>query len=82
MTQLLLTLRFYASGSFLIVMGDFMSVSKSLASRIIKRVSEAIVTLLPQNINMCQNHDEMGRMADEFYELNWHIKKKFKMIGQ
>lgn len=68
-TQLLLTLRFFATGSMLITMGDFMGVSKSSASRIIKRVSAALVTLCPDYIKMYNNEAEMQRSAEHFYNL-------------
>lgn len=42
MTQLLLTLRFFATGNFLITSGDFSGVSVAAASQIVKRVSNAL----------------------------------------
>lgn len=69
MVQFLLTLRYYATGSFLISMGDFMGVSKASASRIVKRVSEAITTLRPRFIRMYNDNREMARSAAEFYQL-------------
>jgi hypothetical protein len=69
MTQLLLTLRFYATGSMLISAGDFVGVSKTSACRIVKRVSSAIASLRPQFIYMYNNHNEMQRAAQEFYNI-------------
>lgn len=69
MCQLLLTLRFYATGSMLIAVGDFSGVSKASASRIVRRVSEAIASLKPGYINMCQTEREMDELAAEFYNL-------------
>ena len=43
--QLLLTLRFYATGTFQLACGDLCEISQPSASRIIKRVSEAIARL-------------------------------------
>ncbi|KAK5648110.1 hypothetical protein RI129_003002 [Pyrocoelia pectoralis] len=48
MDQLLLTLRFYASGSLYIVAADFAGVSKATAGKIISRVTNAIANLRPQ----------------------------------
>ncbi|CAH1383012.1 unnamed protein product [Tenebrio molitor] len=69
MTQLLLTLRFYATGSMLISAGDFVGVSKTSASRIVKRVSSAIASLRPQFIYMYNNHNEMQRLPKSFITL-------------
>ncbi|KAG5867058.1 hypothetical protein JTB14_018912 [Gonioctena quinquepunctata] len=54
MDQLLLTLRFYATGKFLISSGDFCNGSKSSASKIIKKVAYAIASLSPSYIQMPQ----------------------------
>jgi hypothetical protein len=43
--QLLLTLRFYATGTFQLACGDLCEISQPSASRIIKRVFEAIARL-------------------------------------
>lgn len=43
--QLLITLRFYATGTFQLACGDLCEISQPSASRIIKRVSEAIARL-------------------------------------
>jgi len=44
MTQLLLTLRFFATGNFLITVGDFNGVSIAAAGQIVKRVSYALAS--------------------------------------
>ena len=43
--QLLLTLRFYATGTFQLACGDLCDISQPSASRILKRVSGAIARL-------------------------------------
>ncbi|GBP79909.1 Putative nuclease HARBI1 [Eumeta japonica] len=48
--QLLLTLRFYALGTMLVAVGDYIGVSKSAASRIVREVSKAIARLYPKYI--------------------------------
>ncbi|XP_046402872.1 putative nuclease HARBI1, partial [Ischnura elegans] len=52
MSQLLLTLRFYATGGDQLSLADFSGVSKSTAHRIIHRVSCAIAALRPAYIRM------------------------------
>lgn len=49
--KLLITLRYYATGSFLAVCGDFVGVYKSTASQIIRLVSHELALLRPQFIN-------------------------------
>ncbi|KAL1447143.1 hypothetical protein WDU94_015606 [Cyamophila willieti] len=50
--KLLLTLRFFATGSFFITCGDFSGVHKSTACKAIQVVSQAIASLRPQYIQM------------------------------
>lgn len=69
MKQLLLTLRFYATGNILLSVGDFMGVSKSSASRIVQRVSQAIASLRPQYINMYGTNQEMEAACEDFYRI-------------
>lgn len=59
MNQLLLTLRFYATGNFMRACGDFSGVSISTASRVIARVSMAIASLSATMINMPQSNVEI-----------------------
>jgi hypothetical protein len=76
-TQLLLALRFYASGSMQRTVSDFTGVSTSSGCRIIKRVSEAIASLRPNYINMYENVEEMNRSAEKMY----HIARFPRVIG-
>lgn len=69
MNQLLLTLRFYATGSFLRSSGDFSGVSISTASRVVKRVSEAIAALRHTMIKMPGNAREIEEMKQGFYRM-------------
>jgi hypothetical protein len=59
MIKLLLTLRFYATGSLLLTMGDYMGVSKPSACRFIKKESESIVFFRPRYIEIYENVQEM-----------------------
>jgi len=69
MNQLLLTLRFYATGNFLRACGDFSEVSISTASRIISKVSMAIASLSATMIKMPQSNDEICTLQTKFYEM-------------
>lgn len=69
MQQLLLTLRFYATGNMLITAGDFIGVSKASASRIVQRVSQSIALLRPKYIEMCEGDIEMQAEAEKFYKI-------------
>ncbi|XP_037876466.1 putative nuclease HARBI1 [Bombyx mori] len=60
--QLLLTLRFYALGTMLISVADFVGVSKSTASRIVHDISGAIAILYNKYIVMHPNH------VDKFFQ--------------
>ncbi|XP_029341116.1 putative nuclease HARBI1 [Acyrthosiphon pisum] len=67
--QLLVTLRFYATGSFLINAGDFFGVSKSSACIIIRTVSTAIACLCHQFIRMPTADEEVYTLQRGFYEI-------------
>lgn len=75
--QLLLALRFYATGSFLITAGDVIGVSQSAASNIVKRVSFAIARLAPQYINMPTMEADLLTAKTAFY----HKARLPRVIG-
>lgn len=56
--QLLLALRFYATGSFQIVIGDLGKVSQPSACRAIQRVSVLIAKLLPEYVSLPKTEEE------------------------
>lgn len=62
--QLLLTLRFYALGTMLVSVADFVGVSKSSAGRIIANVSSAIARLYRNYIHIHSNTQE------DFYNIS------------
>nr|XP_023027420.1 putative nuclease HARBI1 [Leptinotarsa decemlineata] len=66
MNRLLLTLRYYATGSFLITSGDFSGVSKASASRIISKVSRAIAELRPRFVKFPIN---LQSVKEGFYNI-------------
>jgi hypothetical protein len=75
--KLLLTLRYYATGSFQAVAGDFIGVHKSTASQIVRLVSREIALLRPEYINFPQTAAEREVVRQEFYT----IAKFPKVIG-
>ena len=75
--QLLLTLRFYALGSMLFALGDFIGVSTSTASQIVKNVTIAIATLANQFIKLPEGDNELDKCKTEFYG----IAKFPKVLG-
>ncbi|XP_031331955.1 putative nuclease HARBI1 [Photinus pyralis] len=77
LTQLLLTLRFYASGSMIIVAGDFGGIHKSTASRIIARVTRAIASLAQHYIKMPSTDEEKAQTTRKFY----NVSRFPKVIG-
>ncbi|KAL1488994.1 hypothetical protein ABEB36_014773 [Hypothenemus hampei] len=62
--QLLVTLRYYATGNFQLVSGDLLGISQPTISRIIKRVSETIASNLRQYVRFPE--DSHGNML-KFY---------------
>lgn len=73
--KVLLTLRYYATGSMLIVCGDFMGIHKSTASRIVKLVSHTIALLRPQFIKFPNNENDIKKTKQDFYNI-----AKFPMV--
>lgn len=69
MEQLLLTLRIYATGSFLITMGDFCGVSTTSAHYIVHRVSAAIARLRPRYIRFPNTEEEIRNEQLQFYNI-------------
>lgn len=75
--MLLLSLRFYASGSFLITVADFCGVSVPTASRVVRKVSFAIAELSRQYIKMPKSSTDL-----EITMRNFHLIASFpKVVG-
>ncbi|XP_061166258.1 putative nuclease HARBI1 [Saccostrea echinata] len=66
--QILIALRFYASGSFLQVLGDTTGVDKSTVSRIVLKVSQSLVSLAPRFIKWPAD-EELTSIKSEFLKL-------------
>ncbi|XP_071641997.1 putative nuclease HARBI1 [Temnothorax longispinosus] len=69
MKQLLLTLRFYATGSHLLSAGDYSGVSKTSSHRIIHRVTAAIARLRPRYIKFPMLAEEIKREQMKFFDI-------------
>lgn len=70
MEMILLTLRFYATGSMLIVAGDFCNVHKSTASKVVWKVTQAIARLRPQYIRFPATQEERSTVQRGFYDID------------
>ncbi|KAJ4447341.1 hypothetical protein ANN_09345 [Periplaneta americana] len=75
--QLLLALRFYATGGDQLSVADYAGVSQSTASRIVHRVSSAIAALRCQYINLPQTPQSVLQTQMRFY----NIARFPKVIG-
>lgn len=67
--QVLISLRFYATGTFLIVIGDDLNIHKTTVSRIVYKVSKEIAKLSHRHIFMPRSEVEMGRTKSLFYDI-------------
>jgi len=69
MLQLVIALRYYATGCFQLVVADLTNVHKSTVCRAIHKVSRAIASLRAQYISFPENNDERMQMMREFYAI-------------
>lgn len=67
MNQLLMALRFYATGTFLLVVGDTFALCKSTACRIVHRVTDAIAGLCSQYVKFHNSPQEKLDVMNLFY---------------
>ena len=70
MNQLLMTLRFYATGTFQLVVGDTFSIHKSTVCRTVHRVTRAIAGLRDRYIKFPSNDQERRDIMNEFHKLS------------
>ncbi|CAH0730588.1 unnamed protein product, partial [Brenthis ino] len=75
--QLLLTLRYYATGCHQLTMGDFSGVSLPTANRVIHRVTAAIASLSRDYIKFPQTDADIRKTQLDFY----NIARFPKVIG-
>ncbi|XP_011858462.1 PREDICTED: putative nuclease HARBI1 [Vollenhovia emeryi] len=74
MVQLLVALRFYATGSLFVTMADFCGISKMSACRIVHRVSPVIASLSEDFIRFPAQPDQIRQAQREFFEISGCIK--------
>lgn len=67
MHRLLLTLRFYATGTYQAVFGDIFKVHRTTAGRIVRDVTSALVSLRPHFIKMPTTDEELQMTMMNFY---------------
>jgi hypothetical protein len=67
--QLLIALRFYATGAFQILVGDDYGVHKSTVCRIVQRVSIVLAKLRPHFVKMPETNEEKLSVKAGFHEL-------------
>lgn len=67
--QILLTLRFYATGTMQRCSGDFFGISKSSACKVIHAVSRTICTKLKHFIEMPHTIEEIREVVAKFYSI-------------
>nr|CAI5846202.1 unnamed protein product [Callosobruchus analis] len=67
--MLLVTLRYLATGSFLVVVGDFVGIDKSTACKIVYKVCRAIAGLHTTFIRMPVTDDEAHINSNRFYNI-------------
>ena len=68
MNQLLLTLRFYATGTFQLVVGDTFSIHKSTVCRTVHRVTRAIASLRELYVKFPSTNQERHDIMNQFHE--------------
>ena len=67
--KLYTAIRFYGTGTFQLVVGDLVGISRTSVSRIIKEVSEAIASLKNDYIYMPRNQQEINNAYEKFFEI-------------
>ena len=68
--QVLITLRILATGSFLQVIGDtFAGLDKSTVSRVVRRVTVAIVQRIDEFVKFPQTREEKDEIKQGFYDI-------------
>ena len=69
MDRLLLTLRYYATGSFIITVADFIGVSKVSAFNFIKLVTNAIASLRKDYVKLPESQLEVNEGKKKFFKI-------------
>lgn len=69
LTQILVALWFYATGSMLNVAADFGGIDTGTASRVVRDVSREIARLSPMYIRMPMTNEELERTKTDFQNI-------------
>ncbi|CAH1972339.1 unnamed protein product [Acanthoscelides obtectus] len=69
MQQILLVLRFCATGCMLQTVGDFTGIHKTTACRIVKRVIGIFAALAAEYIHMSNTQEEIDEVKRKFYTI-------------
>lgn len=69
-TQLLICLRFFATGSFQQVLGDLVNVHKSTICRIVQKVTRKLASLSSRYIEMPSDRNELRKVAEGFFQID------------
>lgn len=67
--QLLITLRFLASGNMQLTVGDVVRVSQTTVSRVLRKVCDALLMHFDDFIKMPETNAERQQAAADFYQL-------------
>lgn len=67
--QLLITLRFYATGAFYKIVGDCFNVDAGSVCRIVRRVTHHLALLRGQYVNMPRTAEEINSVKHEFFQI-------------
>ena len=67
MNQLLIPLRYYATGTFQLVVGDSFGADKSIVSRIVHKVSRILCRLFPKFVTFPHSQASIQSMMSGFY---------------
>lgn len=62
-----MTLRYYATGSFIATCADFAGIHKTTGGKIIIEVSKAIAALKPDLIHFPTTDDEIRKVQQDFF---------------
>lgn len=68
--QILITLRYFATGSFQINIGDLFNISQPTVSRIVANVTRHIAALRPQFIHMPHTDGQRRQSVLEFFNIH------------
>lgn len=69
MNQILICLRYYATGTFQINVADYFNVSQSTVSRIVSNITRHIAGLRPDFISMPNTDAEKGQTVVQFHNI-------------